>query len=395
MNIARKPKSLRPAEEVTVDDASVDKATGTDAPADEAPPRRKLGQRLRKPLLMLGPLVVLAVAGYVYLTGGRYVDTENAYIRARKVAVSAQISGPIVAVNVKENQAVKKGEPLFSIDPEPFRVAVQRAEAQMVKSQHELLALKASYRQKQEQLRVAHANLVYARSEFDRQTNLVKKKIISASKYDEAKRNYDVAQRNYDALRFEVTQILASLAGDPNLPRDRFPAYLSAKAEWEKAALELRYTLVRAPFDGYASKVPEPGEYVRAGTPVMSVVDGTGMWIEANFRETDLTHVRPGQKVTISVDTYPGHNWTGHVASISRASVSEFSVLPAQNASGNWVKVVQRIPVRIAIDHKASDPPLRAGMSTAVEIDTQHRRFNFSLFGTAPRAAKAAAAPRK
>jgi membrane fusion protein (multidrug efflux system) len=385
MNIVRKPKALRPSDEMAV----------SEAPAADAPPRRKLGQRLRRPLLVLGPLLVLLAAGYFYVTGGRYVSTENAYIRARKVAISAQISGPIVRINVKENQAVKKGEVLFSIDPEPFRVAVQRAEAQMQKARHELIALKASYRQKQEQLQVAHANLVYARSEFDRQTNLVKKKIISASKYDEAKRNYDVARRNLDALRFELTQILASLAGDPNLPRDRYPAYLSAKAEWEKAALELRYTLVRAPFDGYASKVPEPGQYVGAGTPVMSVVDGAGMWIEANFRETDLTHVRPGQKVTITVDTYPGRNWTGRIASIARASVSEFSVLPAQNASGNWVKVVQRIPLRIAIDHRAGDPPLRAGMSTSVEIDTEHRRFNLDMFGTASQARTAPAAPAK
>ncbi|MEJ2119682.1 MAG: HlyD family secretion protein [Alphaproteobacteria bacterium] len=385
MNIARKPKALRPAGEAAV----------SEAPAVETPPQRKLGQRLRRPLLVLGPLLVLLAGGYFYVTGGRYVSTENAYIRARKVAISAQISGPIVAINVKENPAVKKGEVLFSIDPEPFRVAVQRAEAQMQKARHELIALKASYRQKQEQLQVAHANLVYARSEFDRQTNLVKKKIISASKYDEAKRNFDVARRNLDALRFELTQILASLGGDPDLPRDRYPAYLSAKAEWEKAALELRYTLVRAPFDGYASKVPEPGQYVRAGTPVMSVVDGAGMWIEANFRETDLTHVRPGQTVTITVDTYPGRSWTGRIASISRASVSEFSVLPAQNASGNWVKVVQRIPIRIAIDHRASDPALRAGMSTSVEIDTEHRRFNLGWFGTTSQAGTAAAAPAK
>jgi membrane fusion protein, multidrug efflux system len=386
MNIARKPKALRPTEEVAVDEAPA---------ADRTPPRRSLARRLRKPLLLLGPLVVLIGAGYVYVTGGRYVSTENAYIRAHKVAISAQISGPIAAVNVNENQPVKKGETLFTIDPEPFRVAVQSAEAQMAKSLNELLALKASYRQKQEQLHVAQANLVFARSEFDRQANLIKKKIISASKFDEAKRNYDVAERNFDALRFELTQILASLGGDPNLPRDRYPAYLTARAEWDKAALELRYTLVRAPFDGYASQVPQPGEYVRAGTPVMSVVNGSGMWIDANFRETDLTHVRPGQKVTISVDTYPGHNWTGHVASIARASVSEFSVLPAQNSSGNWVKVVQRIPVRIAIDHRAGDPPLRAGMSTSVEIDTQHRRFDLSWLGTAPRGAAAAAAPQK
>jgi len=265
----------------------------------------------------------------------------------------------------------------------------------MEKARHELIALKASYHQKREQLHVAQANLVFARSEFDRQTNLVKKKIISASKYDEAKRNYDVAQRNLDGLRYELSQILASLAGDPNLRRDRYPAYLSAKAEWEKAALELRYTLVRAPFDGFASKVPEPGQYVPAGTPVMSVVDGAGMWIEANFRETDLTNVRPGQTVTISVDTYPGRSWTGRVTSISRASVSEFSVLPAQNASGNWVKVVQRIPLRIAIDHKAGDPPLRAGMSTSVEIDTEHRRFNLSWLGAGPRGSEAATAQRK
>jgi membrane fusion protein (multidrug efflux system) len=381
MNIPRKPKPLDPLAQPGT--------TGAASPEQPAP-KRSLKRRLRMPLLILGPLLVLLVGGYIYATGGRYVSTDNAYIRGHKVSISAQVSGQIIAVDAIENQPVKRGATLFTIDPEPFRVTLARAEALMEKTRNDLLALKATYNQKQEQLHVAKANLDFARSEYERQAGLAKKKIVSASKFDEAKRNLDVARRNFDAVRYQLTQTLASLGGDPNLPIERYPAYLEARAEWEKAALDLRNTLVRAPFDGYASQVPERGAYVRAGTPVMSVVSGTKMWIEANFRETDLTYVKPGQKVTISVDTYPDRTWTGTVASIARASTAEFSVLPAQNSSGNWVKVVQRIAVRIAVVHHEGDPPLRAGMSTSVEIDTGHS--NLLLFSSAKAAPAATSA---
>ncbi|MFA6022044.1 MAG: HlyD family secretion protein [Rhodospirillales bacterium] len=326
---------------------------------------------LRAILLILGPAVVLAGAAYVYVTGQRVVSTDNAYLKSDKVALSAQISGPIVDVAVAENQAVTKGDVLFRLDAKPFQVALEQAKAKLAGVRQNIVVLKTDYRQKQEELRLADENLAYAEVVFRRQSELTRQKVASEAKFDEAKHAVDVARQQISVLRQQEAATLAQLGGNPNIAVEDHPDFRAAQAALDQAALDLEHATVTAPFAGIASKKPEVGQYVQAGTPVMSIVAAKGTWIEANFKETDLTHVKLGQPVAITVDTYPDRRWQGTVESISQATGAEFSVLPAQNATGNWVKVVQRIPVRIAIKSSGEgDDILRAGMSAVVDIDT-------------------------
>lgn len=326
---------------------------------------------VRLVLLLLGPAVVLAGAGYVYVTGQRYVSTDNAYLKSDKVAISAQVSGPIVEVTVAENQAVAQGDLLFRLDAKPFLVALEQAKAKLASVRQNIAALKADYRQKQEELRLADENLAYAQVVFHRQSELTRQQVASEAKFDEAKHAVDVARQQISVLQQQEVATLAQLGGNPNIAVEDHPDFRAAQASLDQAALDLEHVRVVAPFAGIASKKPEVGQYVQAGTPIMSVIADRGTWIEANFKETDLTHVKLGQPVAVTVDTYPDRRWQGTVESISQATGAEFSVLPAQNATGNWVKVVQRIPVRIMIKSAGQGGDiLRAGMSTVVDIDT-------------------------
>ena len=336
------------------------------APEPAVAPRR----RLRALLLWAGSLLVLCVAGFFYLTGGRYVSTDNAYVKADKVAISPQVEGTLVEVDVSENQAVKKGQLLFRIDPASYEIALQQADAQLDTVRTDLLALKAQYRQSQAELQLAESNEAYARREWQRQSDLGKRKLTSQATLDQARHTLDQATQNSRASREQLARLQAQLGGDADRPIENHPRYRAALAARQRAALDLSNTRVRAPFTGVAGNTPEPGAYVKPGSAVMSLVASGNVWVEANFKETDLTHVRPGQPVTLYVDTYPDAQWHGRVASLSQATGAEFSVLPPQNATGNWVKVVQRIPVRIAVDTIGGERVLRAGMSTEVEIDT-------------------------
>jgi len=353
------------------------------APGRGSLPRLSRRRWLRRFLLLLGPLVVAIVGGYAYFTGGRYVSTENAYVKADKVMVAAEVSGLIVDVAVRENQHVARGDVLFRIDDRPFRINLARAEAQLQSERAEIEEKKASYRQKAEERKLAYINKNYAEHEFKRQSILARKRVASEVRLDEASHNLDVARQAIRVIEQEMAQTRAWLVGDPDISVEHHPLYLKAKAARDDAILDLEHTLVRAPFAGVVSKKPEPGQYVTAGAAVMSIVADTGIWIDANYKETDLTHVRSGQPVTIHVDTYPDRQWQGTVESISQATGAEFSIIPPQNATGNWVKVVQRIPVRIAVKTKEHDPALRAGMSTSIEIDTGHRRSLPGLLRTA------------
>lgn len=341
---------------------------------------RRAGRRLwlRRILLLAGPLLVAGVAGYLYLAGGRFVGTENAYVKADMVMIAAQVSGPVVEVTVTENQRVGHGDVLFRIDEVPYRIALREAEAELASVGNEIASLKASYVQKLEEEALARNDLDFVKREFARQSELLATLTTSRSKYDAARHDADVVRLRLRVIDQELAQIAAQLGGDPEIAVTAHPRYLKAQTDVDRARLDLERTVVRAPFAGIASNTPKLGQQVLGSTalssPVMSVVADRGAWIEANFKETDLTWVRPGQPVTVHVDTYPDREWRGTVQSISQATGAEFSVIPPQNATGNWVKVVQRIPVRVAIRDDGDDPALRAGMSTSVEIDTGRSR---------------------
>ena len=346
----------------------------TPAPAHAAPPTRR--QRLRAVLFMLLPLVLI-VALIVYALGGGTVSTDNAYVEANTVGVSTDVSGIVGQVYVKENQPVTRGQILYTLRDLQYRYALDRANAQLVAVRDSLLAQQASYREMQARIAQAKYDLGYNQVQFKRAENLARVHIVSSTGYDTAHRNLESAQQALTSLNEQLAGIAANLNGHPTGPVEQYPQYLSALAARNEAQRELAHTVVRAPFDGIVTSVPsiQPGRYIAASITAFYLVDTDHVWVRANPKETALTYVRPGQTVTVTVDTYPGATWHGTVASISPAAAQQFSLLPAQNTSGNWVKVVQRIPVRIAVD--TSDrhlPPLRAGMSAEVSISTGHAR---------------------
>jgi membrane fusion protein (multidrug efflux system) len=330
-------------------------------------------QSKRRILLVVIPLIVALSVGVLYLRGGRYVDTDDAYVKADMVPVSAQVSGAIREVFVSENQTVAQGQLLFRIDPAAFQVAVEKAAAKLAQVRTDLAALKADYREKQAEIALARTKLAFARREQQRQADLVAKHFVSAARFDDARQSTDVAAQQITALEQERKRIAETLGGSIDLPIESHPAYRAALAELDQARLDLARTEVRASLPGTVRNPPKPGQYVSAGSPALALVVSGKVWVEANFTETDLTHVRPGQPAVVRVDTYPGQEWQGVVDSLSPATGAEFSVIPAQNATGNWVKITQRVPVRIRLQ-TAGLPQLRAGLSTVVRIDTGHRR---------------------
>jgi len=337
--------------------------------------------RLRRKLLLIGPALIVLVSGYFYLAGGRYVSTDNAYLKASKVAISAEVEGPVSSVAVKENESVRKGDVLFKLDPRPFQIALSRAEAELTNMRAEVEGLITTYKEKQEELALVIDDRDYAEREYKRQVGLAKHNVSSQTRLEQAKHQLITAKQRVAVTRQALAQLQAKLGGDPTLAITEQPRVLQAKSNRDQAALDLEHATVRAPFDGVASNTPEPGRFIKTGQAVMSLVSGSDVWIEANFKETELGNVRPGQPVEITIDTYAGKIWHGKVNSISQATGAEFSVLPAQNATGNWVKVVQRIPVRISVEREAGGLPLRAGVSTEVEVDTGKSRLA-ELFGS-------------
>ncbi|MDR3514967.1 MAG: HlyD family secretion protein [Azospirillaceae bacterium] len=353
---------------------------GSAAAPDFVMPVRRRRVRLRtliRPLLLIaGPLAVLIGVGWFWVTGGRIVAIDDAYVRADKVALSTDVSGIVSAVLVQDNQPVKEGQVLFTLDDEPFRLTLQRADAQLGSIRNQIQSAKANYRQKLSELQLARTNIDYSQHEFQRQQNLLQQHVASQQEYDKAKNTFDLARQQVPVIEQQIAALVAALDGNPDLPVEAYVSYKQAQAQRDQAARDLRHTTVRAPMDGIVTNVPalRPGAYLPAATPAFALVADSSAWIEAQPKETELTFVKPGDPVTVTVDTYPDAQWHGHVASLSPASGSEFSLLPAQNSSGNWVKVVQRIPIRIAIDKRPDQPSLRAGMSAVVEIDTDHHR---------------------
>jgi membrane fusion protein (multidrug efflux system) len=370
------PAGTRPAA-APVPDASPAGATAPEPPARlRAPARRGTARRALVRFVLLGVVPVAAVAGGVglWLQGGRFAETDNAYAKADKVPVAAEVSGTVRAVLVQDNQAVRAGQPLLRLDDAPLRVSLARAEARVAQARTDVAALKAGYRAKQAEIALARTRHEFARRDEARQADLAARQFISASRLDEARHASELAGQQVFAIEQELARIGEALGGGPSVPTDRHPSVLAATAELMQARLDLSRTEIRAPVDGTVSRPPRPGQFVGAGTTALALVASAAPWIEANFSETELTWLRAGQPVTVRIDTYPDIVWRGTVESLSPATGAEFAILPAQNASGNWVKVAQRVPVRIRVEPPEGAPPLRAGLSAHVRVDTGHRR---------------------
>lgn len=333
----------------------------------------------RRIFLIALPVIVVLASVFVYMKGGRYVETDNAYIQSDMTTINAEVSGAIQSIAVRENEKVAKGQLLFSIDATPFKVAEAKAQAQLQQVRLNILEQKAAYEEKKAEITLAENQFAFNQREEKRQANLLKQKFISDTQFDQAKQAAEVSELNVVALKKDLFRLKEALGGDPSAPLEEHPSYQAAQAALDQARIDLGHVDVKAPASGVVAKVPNSGEYISAGATAMVLVSDEKQWIEANFTEKDLTYVQPGQEVEIDVDAYPGVTLHGKVESISPATGSEFSVIPAENATGNWVKIAQRLSVKILVDTDQNTPILRTGFSSNVTIDTEHQRRLFGL----------------
>lgn len=344
----------------------------------------KMRTLLRFVLLIVIPVTVIVVGGHFWVKSTRYVSTENAYVKAHHLAVSADIDGRTVRVLAKENDVVKQGDLLFELDSEPHRIDLATAEAEIAGIRNTIAALRAEYREAKAELTDAKQEISYYNRIYSRQRKLSARGIASRAKFDEAERNLTKARQLSRTISQKMQRVLARLGGQYDLPIEQHPMYREAMTRRDRAALNLRRTRITSPATGTVGPITlQPGEYVEEGKAVIPIVMDREIWVEANLKETQLTHVRPGQEARIIVDTYPDHEWTAVVSSISPSTGAELSVLPPQNASGNWVKVVQRVPVRLKLEGTGAGPTLRTGMTVNVSIDTKRERSLFTVIGTA------------
>lgn len=352
-------------------------------------------KRIRRLLLFALPLAAIVGGVGWYLASGRYISTDDAYVQADTVSVSSSVAGHVVEIDVHDNEYVKAGQVLFRLDDRPYRIAVEHAQAQLAATRLQIDALRATYRQKEAELQQAQDTLAYQQREFARQQTLVAAHVGTQMQEDRAKNGFDTARQQVAATQQQIANILASLGGDANIATDAHPLVQQAQAQLDQAVLDLSYTTVTAPKNGIVTKVDKLpiGNYLTPTTPAFALVESDHVWVEANFKETQLTHVEPGQRVSITADTYPGVAFTGRVASVSPGTGSQFSVLPPQNATGNWVKVVQRLPVRIELDNPDPAQPLRAGMSITADIDTGQKNALLSFANSLIGMSEAKAAP--
>ena len=331
---------------------------------------------LRMTLLVAVPLAVVAVGVYLYAESGRYVTTENAYVKSNVVAISADVSGRVEWVGVEDNTLVREGQVLFRLDQQPFGITLHRTEAELDLVRTEVEHLRTDYREALAQVAEEDEKVIFLARQLARQKTLRDRNLGSEEAYDQAAHDLALSKRRVRVLRQRVQRTLQSLGGDPEVKVEEHARFLRARAERDQAAIELADTLVEAPADGVVSNMKlQAGEYVEEGEAVFSIIEHGKIWIEANLKETQLTHVLEGQSASVVVDAYPGVEWEATVDAIAPATGAEFSVLPPQNATGNWVKVVQRIPVLLDIVQSEGESPLRAGMTVSVSIDTERERM--------------------
>jgi membrane fusion protein, multidrug efflux system len=338
-------------------------------------PTRPLRQRLRLPLMVAGPAVVVIGAGWWYLTSGRFVETDDAYIQAAKTMISADVAGRVISVDVQDNQRVTKGQVLYRLDPATYQAAVNDAKAQLGIARLQVEALKATYQQKLADNKSAEETLEYSQREYDRQKKMLGSGVASQAQFDQASNALEVARQKVASTQQDIQNVLAQLGGNPDVAVNDHPMVQRTQAILDEREIDLRDTVIRAPENGTVTKVEQLqiGDYMVAATPVFSLMSDR-LWVEANFKETELTHMRQGQEATVVVDTYPDNEFHAKLESLSPGTGLTFSLLPPENATGNWVKVVQRLPVRLSLDNVDPETPLHAGLSVTVEVDTHYRR---------------------
>lgn len=344
-------------------------------------PITKEKSKRRLILMLVIPSVLLVIGAAFYLLNGGSVSTDNAYVKSDLVPISAEVSGITVASLAQQNQHVVTGQLLFKLDPQAYQVQLDQARAELAKVKTDLSALKASYNEKAAELELAKTRFNFAKKEEHRQQELKDKHFSTDANFDLAKQNRALAEQEIAVVKLDLERIAQALGGQPDAELSQHPDYLKALAQVQQARLNLDRTEVKAPQDGFITQPPRVGQYVQAGSNTMTLVAQQQTRIEANFMETDLTFVEPGQSVEIKIDTYPQHTWHGLVESLSPATGAEFSLIPAQNATGNWVKIAQRIPVRIKLIDSENHPALRSGFSAEVTIKTGHKHqiLGFSI----------------
>jgi len=360
------------------------------APHDAPPPKgtatvsraRRMGFA-RFLLLVVIPLVALTGGVFWWLNSGRYVTTDNAYVGSQKVLITPQVSGPIVAIHVVEGQKVKAGDPLFDIDPEPFKIALALAQGRLGGAKVEFDNLRASFLSNQDQIKMGEDSVRVRQADFDRKNELLSRSAGTISDRDTSMATLLQAKQLLEFVRQQQAATIVKLGGSLDAPIENFPQYIQAKAGMDEAERNVRNTKILAPIDGVATQVAqiELGRVAAAGQPVFAVVADAGLWVDANPKESDLTYVREGMPATVTIDAFPDQAWTGKICSIAPGTGAQFAILPPQNASGNWVKVVQRVPLRFCFGSGEDTRNLRAGMSAYLSIDTGRSRTLRGVFG--------------
>jgi membrane fusion protein (multidrug efflux system) len=337
---------------------------------------RFMAGRLRLPLMAAGVLVVLIGAFVFYVAGGRYMSTTDAYLQAARASISSNIAGQVTQIHVRDNQRVHRGDVLFQLDDRPHRIALAEAQAKLSTARLQIMAGKSAYRQQLASLQSARDTLAYQQKEFARQQRLLASGIASQAQFLQSQHAFAIARQQVDSVQQQAASVLAMLGGDVNLDPDQHPTVQQSQAELDRARLNLAYTTILAPDDGIVTKVEQlqVGDYINAASPVFALMSTRNVWVEANFKEDQLTQMRPGQVATVQIDSFPGRKFKAQVSSLAPGTGSQFSALPPENATGNWVKVVQRVPVRLQLEAADTDRALISGLSATVEVDTGHRR---------------------
>ncbi|TDH38612.1 HlyD family secretion protein [Pseudohoeflea suaedae] len=376
---------------MTIQEKKPTEGAPTEAPADiraDAPtapekPKRKRGRRLG--LMLLVPALLVGVGGYMWVSGGRYEETENANLLFSKIAIASELSGRVTTSNVTNNKQVRKGDVLFQVDPAPLKIAVEQAKAAIETARLNVTQLRAGYQQALAQQHAAENDVAYSQDNLKRYKTLSNKGVATASSYDDATHAARKAEDALTAAKEAVANAKAALGPALEGDIDEHPSVISAKAAAEKAEYNLEVSTVHAPADGmlYEAADFKPGRFVAAGTSLFTLVETEQPWVEANFKETQLTYMDVDQPAEVSFDAFPDRTFRATVKSIGAGTGAEFSLLPAQNATGNWVKVTQRIPVHLKLDNEDAHFLMRSGLSATVTVDTGHSRHFGDLLESA------------